>query len=178
MDDLITPTGRFLVDIILCNDPHKCAIAPELRHRYARRGIDLGRGAKLQALFATMNDLDFDGDGKPDRAYGTAYIGLNGPGSGPKLSQFKGRTYWYSIALHGTPDEKRNLGRMNSGGCVHLGGNILNQILAKNTVAIGSTVVISDKPPSSPENGGVAERYRIKQGHPKSDKRAQDSQSR
>lgn len=156
MNDLVTPTGRFVVDIILSDAPGKCAIAPILRNRYGGRGVDLKNNAKLQELFAKMNDLDFNGDGKPDRAYGTAYIGLNGPNSGPKLSKFRGRTYWYSIALHGTPGEKQNLGAMNSGGCVHVPARTLKHVLDQDIVSIGSVVVISDQPPavaSSPPTG-------------------------
>ena len=57
-----------------------------------------------------------------------------------------GTPYWFSIALHGTPDPA-NLGAANSGGCVHLSPTMLSHLIDGDLVTLGSVVVIADGPP-------------------------------
>lgn len=153
MSDLITPTGAFTVDLILTADGG--SVAPEA---VARFGDDPGYAAllaDLPALFANMSRIDFDGDGSPDAAYGTAYIGLTSETAvtGPKLRRYRdGTAYWYSIALHGTPAPD-NLGAARSGGCLHLSESLLAGLIADGTVTIGSPVVIADGPPEAATPG-------------------------
>src|SRR5581483_2297511 len=100
----------------------------------------------LARLFKNMNSIDFDGDGKPDRAYGSAYFGVSSPNAvtGPKLSSYKDTSYWYSIAVHGPPHEKRDIGGANSGGCVHLPAKAIQQLTKNGWIAVGTKLTISD----------------------------------
>ncbi|MFT5682224.1 MAG: hypothetical protein ACI8RZ_003142 [Myxococcota bacterium] len=151
MADLITPTGTFTVDLILTADGGD--VAPEAIARFSDDAEYAALLADLPSLFANMSRIDFDGDGAPDAAYGTAYIGLTSTEAvtGPKLRRYRGGTaYWYSIALHGTPDPD-NLGAARSGGCVHLSEGLLAALTAEGRVTIGSPVVIADGPPIRPE---------------------------
>ena len=95
-----------------------------------------------------MSSLDFDGDGAPDQAYGTGYIGLTSSEAvtGPKMRRYRGTPYWYSIALHGTPDPT-SLGEARSGGCVHLPAALLQRLVTEERVQLGTEVVIADRPP-------------------------------
>ena len=151
MADLVTPTGTFTVNLVLSADGKHNAIAPELIvQNAAQRALLEGSAPGLTGLFANMSRLDFDGDGDPDGAYGSAYIGLVGTGgevTGPGLRRYReGTPYWFSIALHGTPDPS-NLGAANSGGCVHLSAALLARLLDEGRIGLGSTVTIADGPP-------------------------------
>lgn len=152
MADLVTPTGSFSVDLILsAGDSSRMAILPSLRSRYAADpafGPLVASPQGLARLFDTMNRLDFDGDAAPDRAYGVAYIGLSSASAvtGPKMHWFRGQSYWFSIALHGTPSPAA-LGKATSGGCVHLSAALLERLLRSRHLQLGSVVVIADGPP-------------------------------
>jgi len=150
MDDLVTPTGTFTVDIILFKDERFNRVAKDnlTRYRNTKFYSLLKSTGSLAQLFLNMNSLDFNDDGKADRAYGDGYIGItsddNKSVTGPKM-QFLGQIpYWCSIGLHGTSDPK-SIGKTNSGGCVHLPANIISDLILNHLVSIGSTVVISDK---------------------------------
>lgn len=156
MADLITPTGTFTVDLILTPDGSHSAVSAAALARFsgepAYRALLADVPGRV-ALLANMNGLDFDGDGQADGAYGSAYIGLDaaaGAGAvvtGPKMRRYRdGTPYWFSIALHGTPDPG-NLGAANSGGCVHLSPPLLARLVAEGHVTLGSTVIIADGPP-------------------------------
>lgn len=147
MADYVTPTGTFTVDLILDEEkPQFNAIAKEsleaLKHHRWQKLIS--SNTKLRVLFATMNNLDFNGDGHADHAYGIAYIGLNGLNSGPKLSSFQSKPYWYSIALHGTAHGERQLGSYSSGGCIHVSEEILRKLIETHLVTINTPVTIVD----------------------------------
>ena len=147
MDDLITPTGVFTVDLVL----HAAGT-----HNAVRWGAAVPTDPELsellgslEGLFANMNRIDFDGDGQADGAYGDAYIGLSSPDAvtGPKLRRHSasGLPYWYSIALHATPDPA-NLGQANSGGCVHVDASLLDHLIRDGTLGLGAEVTILDGP--------------------------------
>ena len=151
MSDYVTPTGRFTVDLILSEKGAFNAVAADAVQWFSddpeyTRLLD-GDGG-LERLFERMNGIDFDADGSPDRAYGSAYIGLDSSTAvtGPKMRRFQGTAYWFSIALHGTPDAA-NLGAANSGGCVHLSSSLLERLVSDGTARIGSSVEISDDLP-------------------------------
>lgn len=152
MADMVTPTGQFTVDIIMCRDSGYNAVSSELINKY--RGDSkshelVSDKAGLDKLFKNMNKIDFDGNGKPDNAYGIVYIGLNSEGTvtGPKLkTHSSGRLYWFSIALHGTTNED-NIGKAKSGGCIHLARDDLTRLIEEKVVRIGTLVTISDGPP-------------------------------
>jgi lipoprotein-anchoring transpeptidase ErfK/SrfK len=149
MSDYVTPTGEFRVDLVLSRDPELNAISPESRERF---GIDprfreLTRDQHaLYRLFENMSSIDFNRDGAPDHAYGAAYIGLDSESAvtGPKMTLFGDTPYWYSIALHGTPNPATDLGRSNSGGCIHLPENELLELIRSKRVQIGTVVRIVD----------------------------------
>ena len=148
MSDRVTPLGTFKVDLILARDARHNAITPA---HQARWGDHPTFGELVQEpgkLYVNMSLLDFDGDGVSDGAYGEAYVGLHSDTAvtGPKMRIYQGTPYWYSIALHGTPDPA-NLGAANSGGCVHLSGELLGRLLDDGTLKLGRTVVIADGPP-------------------------------
>lgn len=153
MADNITPSGKFEVDLILTSDSKLNRVSTQLLHRYKgdpKASSYLNSGDGLKRLFANMSGLDFDGNGKADTAYGAAYIGLNGISergkapamTGPKLSTYSGKDYWFSIALHGTPNEANNIGKANSGGCVHVPRSVLQKLISDETIRIGSIVEI------------------------------------
>ena len=156
MMDLVTPTGEFVVDLILYQNEKFNRVSPQLREQYLdsqfREFFVDEQG--LKKLFDNMNLLDFDGDGKSDRSYGIAYIGLNAaPTSaaitGPKMRhanwQGGGNTpYWFSIALHGTPNESSDIGKANSGGCIHVEQNVLKKLVEEGAIEIGTRVIITD----------------------------------
>ena len=155
MSDQVTPTGKFIVDIILCKDKSFDAIGLKNVRRYAKsvKFASYVTGQKgLSDLFKNMCLLDFDKDGKADRAYGEGYIGLSGqPGektiTGPKMSTFQGTPYWYSIALHGT-DEPRKTFEHPSGGCIHLRSAALKKLIVEHLVSPGTSVLVTDHAPS------------------------------
>ena len=154
MSDYVTPTGTFTVDLVLEESAEHNDIEAGLRTRWARHAIYgplLDPADRLTTLYANMASLDFDGDQKPDRAYGVAYVGLDSATAvtGPKLRQYHGTPYWYSIALHGTPDPS-NLGQARSGGCVHVSAELLQRLIREGTLAVGQQVRIADGPPASP----------------------------
>jgi len=149
MADLITPTGDFKVDLILSENPQFNKISSEVRDRY-RSNPEYYKLVKdqlgLQKLFSNMNSIDFDQDGKADNAYGVAYIGLDSENvlTGPKLEKYKDKVpYWFSIALHNTP-EIANIGQANSGGCVHLKADVILKLIESGILKIGSKVQIVD----------------------------------
>lgn len=151
MADNVTPAGIFEVDIILSDQPTSNKVSEKLLRRYHadKSAISfLSSGQGLKRLFDNMNSLDFNGDGKADTAYGAAYIGLNAKAenkdaiTGPKFSKFGGTDYWFSIALHGTPNEAKNIGNSNSGGCVHVPKTTLQKLISDGSVKIGTIVEI------------------------------------
>lgn len=151
MGDLITPTGTFTVDLVISETGTHNAIASIHTQRWsgdATYGHFVDAPGGLIRLYETMSSLDFNGDGTPDRAYGTAYVGLSAADAvtGPKMRLYRGTPYWYSIALHGTPDPT-SIGQARSGGCVHLPSALLQSLITTGTLAIGQTVVIADGPP-------------------------------
>lgn len=148
MADLVTPTGKMTVDLILYKKPTYNQIAQENVARFTpdpqfRPLVSQPQG--LVQLFQNMNGLDFDGNGNPDQAYGDGYIGLTSETTitGPKMSRFAATPYWFSIALHGTPEPK-NIGQANSGGCVHLAPETLKQLIEQQWVQLGTVVKIVD----------------------------------
>jgi len=149
MGDYVTPTGHFTVDLVLHDAETHNAVSAEAMSRFAddaeyRALLADARG--LSKLWANMSALDFDDDGVPDKAYGTAYIGLNGAGTGPKMHRYTGIARWFSIGLHGTP-KAENVGAANSGGCVHLTPDLLDRLITSGDVAVGTAVVIADHGP-------------------------------
>ncbi|MBY0552274.1 MAG: L,D-transpeptidase [Candidatus Obscuribacterales bacterium] len=159
MDDFVTPTGRFVVNLILTGDAEVCKASEALKNRYwsqpqYRQFLQSPEG--LVRLFKNMSSLDFDGDGKGDTAYGGGYIGLALDPAfaanttltqarivGPGARIYQDRVYWYSIALHGTPNEAAAIGHATSGGCVHVDSAALQKLL--KLVSIGTRVEISDR---------------------------------
>lgn len=153
MSDNITPTGDFTVELVLSRKSHENAVASSFQKRYQSspqytRLVESKSG--LAQLFKNMNSIDFNADGKPDNAYGTAYIGLTSKRviTGPKMRMYGKTPYWYSIAIHGTPDPDRTIGRATSGGCVHLGEDGLMKLIGEKFVKVGTRVIIADAPPS------------------------------
>lgn len=147
MQDYVTPKGEFVVDLILYKKASYNSISKAARtsqeNKPGAKGL-LGSKEQLAGLLSNMNSLDFDGDGASDTAYGDGYIGLNSEAAvcGPKLSKFRGVPYWYSIALHGTADEKANIGACKSGGCVQVPASALKEIIEKAYLRLGSSVSI------------------------------------
>jgi hypothetical protein len=148
MADLVTPTGQMTVDLILYKKSTYNQIVSQNVERFSKNPefrplVDQPQG--LVQLFKNMNRIDFDGNGGPDKAYGDGYIGLTSETviTGPKMSKFEQTPYWFSIALHGTPDPK-NIGQANSGGCVHLGSGTLQQLIENGWVRLGTVVKITD----------------------------------
>lgn len=92
-----------------------------------------GRSRKWLAehLFANMDSIDFDGDGKGGE-YGDAFISLEpieNPGAQPfHFGEYKGVFRWYSYALHGTQDKER-IGKCVTGGCINLGKTQLSELV-------------------------------------------------
>lgn len=150
MGDYVTPTGTFYVDVILYKDSKYDSVAPRNINRYKgnnRYSKLVASSAGLADLFKNMNSIDFDRNGIPDHAYGDGYIGLESDVvTGPKMKMYGSKPYWYSIAIHGTPDET-NIGQAKSGGCVHLPAKDLSWLIDNNIVRIGTEVTIGDKDP-------------------------------
>jgi lipoprotein-anchoring transpeptidase ErfK/SrfK len=155
MMDYVTPTGEFVVDLILYQQESFNSISPQLRDRYLKSEFRqlVAHPKGLKKLFQNMNSLDFDGNGKPDRSYGVAYIGLNASTNsvvtGPKMryASWQGgenTPYWFSIALHGTPNEQSDIGAANSGGCIHVQQQVLKKLVKEGIVKIGTPIIISD----------------------------------
>lgn len=148
MADLVTPTGEMTVDLILYKKSAYNQIANQNVERFAQnpqfRSL-VSQPQGLVQLFHNMNHLDFDGNGSPDKAYGDGYIGLTSETTvtGPKMSTFAATPYWFSIALHGTPDPQ-NIGQANSGGCVHLAPDTLKQLIEQGWVRLGTVVKVVD----------------------------------
>ena len=147
--DLVTPTGFFVVDLVLMQSaPESNKVSSKYFQRYSKTVSKkyFSSPQALAGLFKNMNSIDFDGNGKPDRAYGSAYFGVSSPRAvtGPKLSSYKGTQYWYSIALHGTPNEKSDIGSANSGGCVHLPAKAINDLTSNRWLKLGTELTISD----------------------------------
>lgn len=148
MADLVTPTGQMTVDLILYKKSAYNQIVSQNVERFAKnpeyRPL-VGQLQGLGQLFNNMNRIDFDGNGSPDKAYGDGYIGLTSETviTGPKMSTFEQTPYWFSIALHGTPDPQ-NIGQANSGGCVHLASDTLQQLIENGWVRLGTVVKITD----------------------------------
>ena len=145
MTDCVTPTGDFVVDVVLSSDAGLNNIAEKQKSAACSRYASLVKdGAGLAKIFETMNAQDFNRDGKPDRAYGFAFIGLDGKGTGPKLVAAGNSARWYSIALHGTPNEKAAIGRATSEGCIHVPQLVLQQLLRDHLIDVGTRVFITD----------------------------------
>lgn len=149
MSDKITPRGIFFIEIILYKDEAFNAASRELQNKYKGNKTAssfLSTRAGLARLFSNMNSIDFDGDQKADKAYGIGYLGLrseHGVITGPKMSNFNGKPYWFSIALHTTNNEQKNIGSSNSGGCIHVPATILRQLIEQRLVGIGTRVTIN-----------------------------------
>ncbi|MBC8000814.1 MAG: L,D-transpeptidase [Leptolyngbya sp.] len=151
MQDCITPTGKFRVDVILTDDPKLCAIDSSVKKTLSRNSLNaraaLSSPDALSTIFKTMNAVDFNRDGKSDYAYGYAFIGLDGDQTGPKLVSSGlngGKVRWYSIAMHGSPNEEKSIGHATSEGCIHIKKSVLKDILARHLVDVGTQVVILD----------------------------------
>lgn len=150
MGDLKTPTGRFVVDLVLAPAAQVYAVDPGITSQDNELASFVANRERLAQLWSNMDRLDFDQDGAPDHAYGTAYVGLHSPDgsavTGPKLRRYRGTPSWYSIALHGTPDPA-TLGQARSGGCVHLSAALLQRLITDGTLSLGTELVIADGPP-------------------------------
>lgn len=147
MQDCITPTGAFTVDVVLTDTPALNQIdksTKEQIERDARFRQFVKDGDGLAKVFRTMNEQDFNRDGAPDKAYGLAFLGLQGKNTGPKLIAAGKSARWYSIALHGTPNEARAIGGATSEGCIHLSRESLKTILDAHFVGVGTSVYIND----------------------------------
>jgi len=154
MGDLVTPTGEFLVDLILYKDKGFDAVSADDLRRYknSRFSTLISSESGLARLFTNMNQIDFNNDGKADHAYGEGYIGissLTGAITGPKMYLYGNTPYWYSIALHGT-SQPQNIGGTNSGGCVNVNNTTIAKLIEKALVKIGTRVTIADCPPKRP----------------------------
>jgi L,D-transpeptidase catalytic domain. len=155
MSDYITPTGEFTVEMILSKNSDLNAIDSSFHKRYqsSSRFLNLiNSKPKLAQLFKNMNSIDFNRNGAPDNAYGTGYISLTSENAvtGPKMRTYPcgHLPYWYSIAIHGTPDPEKAIGHAASGGCVHLGEDALMKLIGEKFVKVGTRVTIADAPPS------------------------------
>lgn len=152
MRDEITPTGDFTVNLLLHQNPAYSAVAPSVIERYRHRPQEEAALVQsrqgLARLFGNMNGIDFDRNGQPDQAYGIAYIGLDSTNAvtGPKLHRFGDTLYWYSIAIHGTPNES-TIGTLASGGCVHLRTEDLATLITQRIITVGTKVFIRDLDP-------------------------------
>lgn len=147
MQDCITPVGDFVVDVVLTDDPAINQIDSKRKEQYSKnvRFAPLVKDGKgLAQVFHTMNEQDFNRDGKPDRAYGSAFLGLDGKGTGPKLIAAGKSARWYSIAMHGTPNEAKAIGAATSEGCIHISKAVLKKILSDRLIVVGTPVYIKD----------------------------------
>lgn len=156
MIDLVTPIGTMKVDLILYKDENFNQVAPEMKAKYLSSGFKdfFTNQAGLKQLFQNMNRIDFNSDGQPDQSYGIAYIGLTSATdqkivTGPKMryanwQSGKNIPYWFSIALHGTSTEEKDLGSANSGGCIHVSRKVLTEIIETGIIQIDTQVIITD----------------------------------
>ncbi len=147
MQDCITPAGRFVIDVVLTADPKLNQIDENQRNSISKsaRFAPFVRDANgLARIFETMNLQDFNRDGKPDQAYGFAFLGLNGRVTGPKLIAAGNSARWYSIAMHGTPKERTAIGAATSEGCIHVQKSVLESLLGKYKIGVGTPVYIND----------------------------------
>ena len=153
MSDYVTPTGEFIVDLILFNEPGFSKTSDENIQKYREDKLyaPLTKDASgLAGLFKNMSTIDFDSDGKSDQAYGVGYIGLESKKAvtGPKMRMYGKTPYWFSIALHGTP-KRENIGEAASGGCVHVEEEVLTKLIRDGFIKIGTEVKIADTPPQA-----------------------------
>ncbi|MCC7530679.1 MAG: L,D-transpeptidase [Candidatus Melainabacteria bacterium] len=149
MQDCITPEGKFVIDVVLTMDPKLNGIDEHQKISISKnpRFAPLVKDAKgLAGIFATMNRQDFNRDGKPDHAYGYAFLGLSGKATGPKLIAAGNSARWYSIALHGTPNERGAIGAATSEGCIHVPKHVLKSLLDGHKIGVGTPVYIKDGP--------------------------------
>jgi hypothetical protein len=147
MQDCITPAGTFVIDVVLSADPKFNRIDEKQKFLISKNShfAPFVKDAKgLAQVFETMNWQDFNRDGKPDQAYGFAFLGLNGKGTGPKLISAGNSARWYSIALHGTPNEKTAIGAATSEGCIHVQKSVLKSLLQDYKIGVGTPVHIND----------------------------------
>lgn len=147
MQDCITPVGSFVVDVVLTADPKLNEIDGKRKIEISKnpRFVPLVKdGSGLAEIFQTMNRQDFNRDGKADSAYGFAFLGLDGKTTGPKLIAAGKSARWYSIALHGTPNEQKAIGHTTSEGCIHLEKAVLQKILMERLAGVGTPVYIND----------------------------------
>jgi hypothetical protein len=147
MQDCITPTGAFTVDVVLTDTPALNQIdktTKEQIERDARFRPFVKDGDALAKVFRTMNEQDFNHDGVPDKAYGLGFLGLQGKNTGPKIIAAGKSARWYSIALHGTPNEAKAIKGATSEGCIHLSRASLKTILDAHLVGVGTPVYIND----------------------------------
>ncbi len=147
MQDCITPAGRFVIDVVLTADPKLNQIdenEKNLISKSARFAPFVKDSNGLARVFKTMNLQDFNRDGKPDQAYGYAFLGLNGRVTGPKLIAAGNAARWYSIALHGTPKERSAIGSATSEGCIHVQRSVLKSLLDEYKIGVGTPVYIND----------------------------------
>lgn len=151
MSDYVTPTGDFVVDLILFENSEFNQISQSNQEKFESKKAYknyISDKAGLRHLFQNMNHLDFDNNHKADNAYGIAYIGLDSKNAitGPKLNKYKNVVRWYSIAIHGTPNESKNIPASNSGGCIHLKAANLEFLIENGILNIGTEVKIGDEP--------------------------------
>jgi len=151
MGDYVTPTGDFIVDLIIFENGEFNQISQSNKEKFESEKEYkkyLKDKVGLSKLFKNMNNIDFDNNQRPDQAYGTAYIGLDSKDSitGPKLNKYRNVVRWYSIGIHGTPNETNNISASNSGGCIHLKATDLKSIIEKGILNIGTKVKIGDEP--------------------------------
>lgn len=147
MQDRITPIGEFVIDVVLTSDPKLNQIDQRRKkdiERQPRFAPFVKDKVELAKVFHTMNEQDFNQDGRPDNAYGYAFLGLHGKHTGPKLIAAGQSARWYSIGLHGTPDESKTIGQNLSEGCIHVPNRVLKTLITKNLVGVGTHVFIRD----------------------------------
>jgi hypothetical protein len=128
--------GRFRVNLILSREG-RCEMTAELAAAAGKSREELRR-----TLFAGMDGIDFDGDGRAGE-YGDGYIGLEP--ENPGVAQpfgfgfHRGVFRRYSYALHGTEDEAR-IGRRSTGGCINFRRDDLRRLL--RSVRLGDLVEV------------------------------------
>lgn len=147
MQDCITPVGEFFIDVVLSDNPQFNDIAisqKSLIAKDARFAHLVKDGDGLAEVFRTMNEQDFNHDGIPDRAYGSAFFGLNGKNTGPKLIAAGRSARWYSIAIHGSSNEAKAIGGATSEGCIHVSQTVLKRLLSDHLIGVGTPVHIDD----------------------------------
>lgn len=135
--------GSFRINAIL--SPQRFEMDEEL---VARSGKP--RAWLAAHLFANMNSIDFDGDGRAGE-YGSAFLSLE-PFPSTVSQPFSFQTYrgvfrWYSYAIHGAEDESR-VGKAITGGCINLPRAALDQLLP--LLRLGDTVKIRAAQEPSP----------------------------